>query len=75
MSCDLFRSAKKHFPKIFFHAAHVERGGNHFPGGNRYWRVTSAKADMGDKLLYETDKIDWRLDENSFILPAVKLIP
>ncbi len=37
----------------------------HFPGGNRYWRVTGAKADMGDKLEYETGKIDWRINENA----------
>ncbi|MDK9700015.1 MAG: DUF1957 domain-containing protein, partial [bacterium] len=37
----------------------------HFPGGNRYWRVTSAKADLGDKLLYEPKKVDGRLDENA----------
>jgi len=37
----------------------------HFPGGNRYWRVTSAKAGLGEKQPYEPDKVDWRLGENA----------
>ena len=28
----------------------------HFPGGHRYWRVTSAKCDLADKWEYEPDK-------------------
>ena len=26
----------------------------HWPGGHRYWRVTDSKADLGDKLIYNT---------------------
>ena len=29
----------------------------HFPGGHRYWRVTSAKADLADKLEYQPHMI------------------
>ncbi|MCB2198096.1 DUF1957 domain-containing protein [bacterium] len=37
----------------------------HFPGGHRYWRVTSAKADLGDKEQYVVENIEQRLDENA----------
>jgi 1,4-alpha-glucan branching enzyme len=37
----------------------------HFPGGHRYWRVTSAKADLADKRTYEREKVDARLEENA----------
>ncbi|MHA1267448.1 MAG: glycoside hydrolase family 57 protein [Candidatus Helarchaeota archaeon] len=37
----------------------------HFPGGLRYWRVTSAKSSLGDKWEYEPDKVDARLDDNA----------
>lgn len=37
----------------------------HFPGGNRYWRVTSAKADLGDKLEYEPELVQERIKENA----------
>ncbi len=37
----------------------------HFPGGHRYWRVTSAKTDLADKKEYEPDKVWDRLEENS----------
>ena len=36
-----------------------------FPGGHRYWKVTRAKADLGDKLIYEMEKVQTRLNENS----------
>lgn len=36
-----------------------------FPGGHRYWRVTSAKTDLADKLEYEREKVNARLEENS----------
>jgi len=36
-----------------------------FPGGLRYWRVTSRKLSLGDKLEYEPDKVNARLDENA----------
>ncbi|MBU0520463.1 DUF1957 domain-containing protein [bacterium] len=37
----------------------------HYPGGHRYWRVTSAQADLGQKELYQPDNIYGRLEENS----------
>lgn len=37
----------------------------HFPGGHRYWRVTSAKGDLADKQIYEPDKIDSIIQEQS----------
>ncbi|MBD3165534.1 DUF1957 domain-containing protein, partial [bacterium] len=37
----------------------------HFPGGHRYWSVTSPKADLGDKLEYEVDAVEGRLEENA----------
>ncbi len=37
----------------------------HFPGGHRYWRVTSAKTDLADKLEYEPERVWGRLEENS----------
>ncbi len=36
-----------------------------FPGGLRYWRVTSAKCGLGDKEVYSSEEIDRRLDENA----------
>ncbi len=37
----------------------------HFPGGHRYWAVTRAKADLGEKVEYQLDGIDKRLEENA----------
>lgn len=37
----------------------------HYPGGHRYWKVTSAKADLGDKLVYDPDAVQDRIDENA----------
>lgn len=37
----------------------------HFPGGLRYWRVTSGEADLGDKLEYNPAKAATRLEEHS----------
>jgi 1,4-alpha-glucan branching enzyme len=37
----------------------------HYPGGHRYWRVTDAKADLGDKQMYEPDKLADRLDSQA----------
>ncbi|HPM77621.1 MAG TPA: DUF1957 domain-containing protein [bacterium] len=37
----------------------------HFPGGNRYWRVTGAKVDLGDKKEYDPSIITARLNENA----------
>lgn len=36
-----------------------------FPNGHRYWRVTSPKADLADKLMYDPSAIIGRLEENS----------
>jgi len=35
-----------------------------FPGGHRYWAVTSAKADLGDKVEYILEKAHERIPEN-----------
>ena len=37
----------------------------HFPGGHRYWSVTSPKADLADKELYNPDKIPGTLSEQA----------
>jgi len=37
----------------------------HFPGGHRYWRVTSAKSDLADKLEYEPERAEERVTENA----------
>jgi 1,4-alpha-glucan branching enzyme len=37
----------------------------HFPGGLRYWRVTSNQCDLADKELYEVDRIKERYEENA----------
>ena len=37
----------------------------HFPGGHRYWKVTHAKIDLADKMLYWPDDIPRKLDENA----------
>ncbi len=37
----------------------------HWPSGNRYWRITGKDKDLGEKELYNPDKIVGRLDENS----------
>jgi len=37
----------------------------HFPSGNRYWKVTSPKADLADKLPYYADDTEGRLQENA----------
>ncbi|MHA1229249.1 MAG: glycoside hydrolase family 57 protein [Candidatus Helarchaeota archaeon] len=37
----------------------------HYPGGLRYWRVTSAKSSLGDKLEYYPDKVEDRIKENA----------
>ncbi len=37
----------------------------HFPGGMRYWRITSSHADLGDKQPYEPSKTRERLEENA----------
>jgi len=37
----------------------------HFPGGLRYWRVTSAKSDLADKWEYEPEQVEERINENA----------
>ena len=37
----------------------------HFPGGHRYWRVTSAKSDLSSKLIYEPGRAAERVPENA----------
>jgi len=37
----------------------------HFPGGHRYWRVTSSSSDLGSKELYEPERAAERLPENA----------
>ncbi|MEW5766206.1 MAG: 1,4-alpha-glucan branching protein domain-containing protein [bacterium] len=37
----------------------------HFPGGHRYWRVTSAKCDLADKWEYKPDKAAERVPEDA----------
>jgi len=36
-----------------------------FPGGHRYWKVTSSKTDLADKEIYNPDITSGRLEENS----------
>ncbi len=37
----------------------------HFPGGHRYWRVTSAQTDLGHKEEYRPEWVDERIRENA----------
>jgi 1,4-alpha-glucan branching enzyme len=37
----------------------------HFPGGNRYWKVTGSKVDLGDKQVYDPRIIQDRIQENA----------
>ncbi|MBU1317863.1 MAG: DUF1957 domain-containing protein [candidate division Zixibacteria bacterium] len=37
----------------------------HFPGGHRYWKVTSPKSDLADKLEYDSDAALARIPENA----------
>lgn len=37
----------------------------HFPGGMRYWRITSSGADLGAKHPYDPEKTPDRLEENA----------
>ena len=36
-----------------------------FPGGLRYWKITSAKSDLGSKMVYWPDDVPQRLQENA----------
>ncbi|MFX0133408.1 MAG: 1,4-alpha-glucan branching protein domain-containing protein [Candidatus Hodarchaeota archaeon] len=37
----------------------------HFPSGHRYWRITSVKSSLGDKLEYIPENVESRLVENA----------
>ena len=37
----------------------------HFPGGMRYWRITSSEAGLGDKAPYDPGKVRERLKEHA----------
>lgn len=37
----------------------------HYPGGHRYWKVTSAKADLADKMEYYPDDIEDALENQA----------
>jgi len=37
----------------------------HYPGGHRYWKVTSAKSDLADKQVYEPELVQSRILENA----------
>ncbi len=37
----------------------------HFPGGMRYWRITSSEAGLGDKAPYDPRKVRERLEEHA----------
>jgi 1,4-alpha-glucan branching enzyme len=37
----------------------------HYPGGHRYWRVTSSESDLAEKEGYEPDKAFERIPENA----------
>ena len=37
----------------------------HFPGGLRYWRITSSEADLGMKRPYEPDAVRGRLEDHA----------
>ena len=36
-----------------------------FPGGHRYWKITSAKSDLADKEQYIAENVEERLKENA----------
>ncbi len=37
----------------------------HFPGGHRYWRVTSSSSDLASKEIYQPDRAAERVPENA----------
>lgn len=48
----------------------------YFPGGLRYWRVTGPKSDLAEKVPYEPEQVEERLEENSdhFVSLVVDLL-
>ena len=55
-------SGKWGYPGDF---SYLEFHKKHFPGGMRYWKVTSNEADLGDKKPYDPQKTKERIEENS----------
>jgi len=51
--------AEKGYPGA---GAYLDFSKKHHNSGLRYWKVTGAKIDMGDKLPYVSDKTEWQLD-------------
>jgi 1,4-alpha-glucan branching enzyme len=43
----------------------------HYPGGHRYWRVTSSSSDLAEKGEYEPDKALQRIPENALHFVAL----
>jgi len=37
----------------------------HFPGGHKYWKITSSEADLADKQIYIKQNAEERLKENA----------
>ncbi len=37
----------------------------HYPGGHRYWKVTSAKADLAEKMIYYPEDVEKQLELNA----------
>lgn len=37
----------------------------HFPGGHRYWRISTSKSDLGSKNPYDLEKVRERVRENA----------
>ena len=46
-------------------AEYLEFHKKHWPSGLRYWKVTSPKIDLGEKMLYWPDDVPSKLDENA----------
>lgn len=45
--------------------AYLEFHKKHFPGGHRYWRITSPKLDLGFKVPYDPESIGERLESHA----------
>jgi 1,4-alpha-glucan branching enzyme len=37
----------------------------HYPGGHRYWKVTAAKIDIGQKMEYYPEDVESRIEDNA----------
>jgi 1,4-alpha-glucan branching enzyme len=51
--------------------AYLEFHKKHFPGGMRYWRITSGEADLGLKEPYEPDRTAARAEEHALHFVSV----